>query len=346
MIETGTGDLLKADVQALVNTVNTEGVMGKGIALQFKQAFPENFKAYKRACDRREIQPGRMFVHDQGALGGGPRYIVNFPTKRHWRSKSRIEDIESGLTDLVRVLQDRKITSIALPPLGCGNGGLNWADVGPRVLKALEPLSGVRVVLFTPSGGPPPRTMKVRTSPPAMTVGRAALLAALSRYGEWGSTFTKLEIQKLAYFLQYSGENLRLSFSAHLYGPYADDLNHVLERIEGHFIRGFGDRSERSQIQLVPSAVDDAEELLKEQSPSTLQRLDRIASLFEGYANPTGAELLSTVHWLGKQNPLLLNDGEAMVAAVHKWSERKGELFDTTKIKDAVARLKDQGWAE
>ncbi|RKG96005.1 type II toxin-antitoxin system antitoxin DNA ADP-ribosyl glycohydrolase DarG [Corallococcus carmarthensis] len=152
MIEAGTGDLLKADVEALVNAVNTEGVMGKGIALQFKQAFPGNFKAYKQACDRKEVRPGSMFVFDQKGLAGAPRYIINFPTKRHWRSPSRIEDVESGLVDLVRVIQELRISSIAVPALGCGNGGLSWSEVEPLITAALGNLEGVRLMLFAPAG--------------------------------------------------------------------------------------------------------------------------------------------------------------------------------------------------
>jgi O-acetyl-ADP-ribose deacetylase (regulator of RNase III) len=151
MIEPGTGDLLRADVDALVNAVNTVGVMGKGIALQFKQAFPENFKAYKRACDRGDVQPGRMFVFEQGGGGGGPRFIINFPTKRHWREKSRLEDVQSGLRDLVVVIRERGIRSLAVPALGCGNGGLDWSEVGPLMNAALRPLEDVRILLFAPA---------------------------------------------------------------------------------------------------------------------------------------------------------------------------------------------------
>lgn len=123
MIERTQGDLLVADAAALVNTVNCVGVMGKGIALQFKKTFPENFKAYEAACRREEVKPGRMFVFETGQMFN-PRYIINFPTKRHWRDKSRYEDIESGLKALVREVRQRKIRSIAVPPLGSGLGGL------------------------------------------------------------------------------------------------------------------------------------------------------------------------------------------------------------------------------
>jgi O-acetyl-ADP-ribose deacetylase (regulator of RNase III) len=149
MIELGHGDLLQADAEALVNAINCVGVMGKGIALQFKQAFPENFRRYAQACAG-EVRPGRMFVVDTG-IPGRHRYIVNFPTKRHWRNGSRLEDIESGLRALVEEVQQRDIRSIAIPPLGCGNGGLRWADVKPRIEAAFAELAHVRVVLFEPS---------------------------------------------------------------------------------------------------------------------------------------------------------------------------------------------------
>jgi O-acetyl-ADP-ribose deacetylase (regulator of RNase III) len=135
MIEDGAGNLLEADVEALVNTVNTVGYMGKGIALQFKQAYPENFAAYAQAVRRGEVQPGRMLVVPTGFVTN-PRYIINFPTKRHWRGQSRMEDIEAGLEALVFEIKRLELRSIAIPPLGCGNGGLDWADVKPRVVRA------------------------------------------------------------------------------------------------------------------------------------------------------------------------------------------------------------------
>src|ERR1700690_816271 len=117
MIKEISGNLLDADAEALVNPVNTVGVMGKGIALQFKQAFPDNFKAYEAACRRDEVRPGKMFVFHRNTLAN-PKVIINFPTKRHWKGKARIEDIEAGLRDLVRVIKEENIRSIAVPPLG------------------------------------------------------------------------------------------------------------------------------------------------------------------------------------------------------------------------------------
>ena len=155
MIEHKTGDLFGEDADALVNSVNCVGVMGRGIALQFKKRFPENFKAYARACKRNEVTPGRMFVHETGQLS--PRYIINFPTKRHWKAKSRMEDIETGLSALVQEIRNRNIRSIVIPSLGSGLGELRWEDVRPRIEAALSGLDDVEVTLFEPGGSWPPR---------------------------------------------------------------------------------------------------------------------------------------------------------------------------------------------
>jgi O-acetyl-ADP-ribose deacetylase (regulator of RNase III) len=149
MITLERGNLLDADVDALVNTVNTVGVMGKGLALQFKRAYPAMFRAYSRAAQSGELEVGRMQVWETGELQG-PRYIINFPTKRHWRQGSRLVDIEQGLADLVRVVRALGIRSVAVPPLGCGNGGLDWAQVEPLITNALTSLADVDVRLFPP----------------------------------------------------------------------------------------------------------------------------------------------------------------------------------------------------
>ena len=153
MIEYKSGDILAEDVEALVNTVNCVGVMGRGVALQFKRAFPGNFRAYADRCRRGEMRPGRVFVFETGEMLA-PRYVVNFPTKRHWRGKSRLEDVESGLAALAAEIRARGIRSIAIPPLGCGLGGLHWPTVRARLEAALRDLPDVRIVVFEPGGQP------------------------------------------------------------------------------------------------------------------------------------------------------------------------------------------------
>ena len=168
MIELTTGNLLETNTEALVNTVNCVGVMGKGIALQFKQAYPDNFRAYEQACRAGEVQLGRMLTFSTGTLVN-PKYIINFPTKRHWKGKSRIEDINRGLIALIDEVQRLEITSIAVPPLGCGNGGLNWSDVRPLIEAAFASLPHVRVLLYAPIGAPDAEAMPVRTTKPRVT---------------------------------------------------------------------------------------------------------------------------------------------------------------------------------
>jgi O-acetyl-ADP-ribose deacetylase (regulator of RNase III) len=342
MIFRADGDLLATDAEALVNTVNTVGVMGKGIALQFKLAFPENYKAYETACKGGEVQIGKMFVFHRA---NNPRVIINFPTKKHWKGKSRIEDIKSGLKALIDVITKEHIKSIAVPPLGCGNGGLDWGEVRPLIAQAFSALPDVNVQLFYPEGAPKAVEMKIATRRPNMTMGRAVILEVLSRYVLPEYRLSLLEIQKLAYFMQEAGEPLRFKFEKQQYGPYAENLHHVLQTIEGHFVRGYGDRSRDVSLELYPDAVKEAESFLANEA-DTQQRLARVTSLIEGYETPYGLELLSTVHWVvmhdavseGRINP------DNVTSAVHSWNEHKRRTFAPQRIVNAWHRLKSERW--
>lgn len=156
------GNMFDADVEALVNAINCRGSMGAGLALEFKNRYPAMFELYHARCGAGEVVPGKMDVHDLGAEAK-PRWIINFPTKRHWRDPSRLEDIESGLVDLRRVIVELNIRSIAIPALGCGLGGLDWAVVKPRIVAALQELPGVDISIFEPL---PPKGQE-RSAPPA-----------------------------------------------------------------------------------------------------------------------------------------------------------------------------------
>lgn len=343
MIEEIQGNLLEADAEALVNTVNCVGYMGKGIALQFKQAYPDNFKAYQRACKRGAVQPGQMWVFETGTLHN-PRYIINFPTKRHWRGKSKIDDVGAGLRALVEEVNRRQIRSIAVPPLGCGHGGLDWRVVGPMIRKAFGEALDVHVLLHRPAGAPAAEAMPVRTARPDMTVARALLVRIMDRYLVLAYRLTLLEIHKLAYFLQEAGEPLRLNYEEGHYGPYAQNLNKVLERIEGHFTRGYGD-SQRpdTEIRILEGAVDQASEFLAQKSESLL-RLGEVAKLIEGFETPYGMELLSSVHWVSMHRVRRARTVHEAVSAVYQWNARKRELFPREHLEIAWSRLDDQRW--
>lgn len=342
MIEFKTGDILQADAEALVNTVNCVGIMGRGIALQFKNAFPANFKAYEGACAREEVQPGKMFVFETGTFTN-PKYIINFPTKRHWRGKSRIEDIESGLKALVEEIRARGIRSVAIPPLGSGLGGLVWTDVRSRIVDALRGLNDVQVIVFEPNSAPVETKSR---EVPTMTAGRAALVVLMHRYlgGLMDPFVTLLEVHKLMYFMQEAGEPLRLQYTKAPYGPYAENLRHVLRAVEGHLVSGYADGGDApdKQLELVPGAVKDAEAFLTE-TGVTRERFDRVGKLVEGFETPFGLELLSSVHWVASRENV--RSAEDAVSKVYAWNERK-KRFSPRQIGIAFETLRAKGWLQ
>jgi O-acetyl-ADP-ribose deacetylase (regulator of RNase III) len=347
MLEYKTGDMLAEETDALVNTVNCVGVMGRGIALQFKNAFPDNFKAYAEACKRQEVQPGRMFVFDTGRLTN-PRYIINFPTKRHWRGKSRMADIEAGLEALRDVIREKNIRSLAVPPLGTGLGGLDWNAVRLRIEEALGDFGDVRVVIFQPGVAPEPARMARRQSAPDMTPGRSVLVGLMDRYlsGLLDPFVTLLEVHKLLYFRKVSGEPVmqRLQVVKGPFGPYAENLTHVLREIEGYYVTGYGDGGDEpyKPLDLVPGAVAEARRILQEH-PGTHARFRRVADLVEGFESSFGLELLSTVHWVvARESPENLTD---VISHVHGWDARK-KMFSARQIKLAANVLVEKGWIE
>jgi O-acetyl-ADP-ribose deacetylase (regulator of RNase III) len=344
MIKYIKGNLLDAKVDALVNTVNTVGVMGKGIALQFRKAFSKNYTAYTKAVKRGEIKIGEMFVFEQGEFSG-PHFIINFPTKEHWKSKSKLEDIESGLSDLIDIIKKYQIRSIAIPPLGCGNGGLDWNAVRPLIENAATLLPEVSFIVYPPQDAPAPETMKDVSTRPNWTATRAALVGVLERYCVPGYRLSMLEIQKLVYFLQAIGEPMKLKFVKSKYGPYAENLHHLLQRLDGHFIQGYGDRSREASISLIPQAIDEAREILKD-NRETQNRLNKISKFIEGFETPYGLELLSSVHWLVKENPDSKADVALVVKGVQDWNEHKRKTFKTEHIQIAWKRLQQYNWLE
>ena len=339
MIEYRTGDILRAEAEALVNTVNCVGIMGRGVALQFKNAYPDNFKAYAAACSREEVRPGRMFVFETGQLT--PKYIINFPTKRHWRGKSRMEDIESGLAALAEEIRQRRISSIAVPPLGAGLGGLDWRDVRPRIEAAVREFDEVRVIVFEPDSSAQIATKS--RDVPRMTAGRAALVVLMHRYlgGLMDPFVTLLEVHKLMYFMQEAGEPLRLRFTKALYGPYAENLRHVLHAVEGHLVSGYMDGGDApdKQLQLVAGAVNEAEAFLQHHA-ETRSHFDRVADLVEGFETPFGLELLSTVHWVAAREGA---SSDTVVAQTHAWNDRKKQ-FTPRQVAVAFDVLRSKEW--
>ena len=344
-IELKKGDIFAEDAEAIVNTVNCIGIMGRGIALQSKKKFPENFTLYEKACKSNQVRPGKMFVYET-YNAFNPKYIINFPTKRHWRSNSRIKDIELGLYDLVEVINENQIKSIAIPPLGCGLGGLNWSDVRALLFSFLETLTNVEIMIYEPAGAPEAVKMVKSVKVPTMTAGRAALIELIYRYlkGMLDPFITLLEVHKLMYFMQESGESLKLRFTEAAYGPFAENLSHVLHTIEGHYISGYADGGDDPQkrLNLLGNAYNQASEFLKEHN-DTRENFNRVSDLVDGFESPYGLELLSTVHWVvTKNNTKSLKD---VIDQVYSWNQRKRQ-FTQRQIQLAINTLLNKGWIQ
>ncbi len=337
------GDLLEQKVDAIVNTVNCVGIMGKGIALQFKKKWPENFKAYAKACKLGEVKTGKMFIHDNGGLVE-PHFIINFPTKNHWRGASKIEFIEEGLKDLAKQIKEKKIQSIAIPPLGCGNGGLAWTVVKERIETAFKEIPDVEVKLFEPFKSPEAKELKINTPKPALTVVRAAIIKLVSIYRELDYELSMLEVQKLAYLLTVTkNDDFKLKFSAHAMGPYSENLKHAIDALDGHYLQGVGDFTGPSQLTLSDYALKEAEEFLKEEKELNY-RIKGVENLIQGFQTPYGMELLSTVHWVlrGNPKPKTYND---VLNKVHSWNNRKKQIMSKNDIKIAIDHLTKNNFA-
>ena len=343
MIIYKTGNIFEENAEAIVNTVNCIGVMGRGIALQFKKNYPANFKAYASACKKNEIKPGEMFVFKTNSLHN-PQYIINFPTKRHWRDKSQIEDIKSGLHALVDIIEKNNIQSISIPPLGCGLGGLNWADVRQLIIKTFHNVSNINVVVFEPNEKLSPIKVAVTPEKPEMTKGRAALIELIHRYlkGLLDPYVTLIEVHKLMYFLQEAGEPLKLKYKQLHYGPYAENLRHVLNKIEGHFISGYADGGDapNKPLSLLPGAYEEASIFLSSHQ-DTHHRYKKVADLVDGFETPFGLELLATVHWVITHN--LITSHEDVIKYTYAWNERNKQ-FSASQINLAIDVLSSKGW--
>lgn len=343
MIRGGEGNLLEAQVDALVNTVNCVGVMGKGLALQFRKAFPDMFRAYKRDATAGKVEPGRMHLYHTGSLLG-PRLIINFPTKRDWRARSRLDDIRAGMEDLVRVLRDEQVQSVAIPPLGAGLGGLDWSDVRPLIVDALSRLPEVDVLLWEPGAAPAPRERIDRRRRPEMTRARAMILALLQRYELLDHRPSHIEAQKLAYFLEVMGIDLGLKFQPHQYGPYSDRLYHLLQKLEGHQIFGLDDRKPLAELELDPRGLREAHAWL-EAHPDDQRTFEQIADLIRGFETPYGLELLATAHWAATHFEGAAKSVEACIEAIGRWPkdpERKRKVMRPEHVALAHQRLRER----
>ena len=350
MIKYTKGNLLEANAEALVNTVNTVGVMGKGIALMFKERFAKNMEEYAKACKAKQVHTGKMFTTETGELMG-PKWVVNFPTKQHWRSPSKLEWIIDGLEDLKAFIVNNHVKSIAIPPLGAGNGGLDWPVVREQIEKALADLVDVEILVYEPTRKY--QNVAKKKGVEKLTASRALIAELVRRYWVLGMECSLLEIQKLAWFLERVIESqdtdnpLKLEFKSNNYGPYADKLRHVLDALDGSYLKSEKRISDSSPLDVIlfdDKKRDYVNTFLQSDAKEYLPALELTSQVIDGFESPYGMELLSTVDWL------ITKEGcEPTVEAIEqgithwpggeRWAARKAQLFDRRAIRIALDRL-------
>lgn len=349
MLEYTKGNLLDASSEALVNTVNEVGVMGKGIALMFKERFPKPSQEYIRATKAGEVRVGTVFVTATEELF--PKWIIHFPTKKHWRHPSKVEWVQDGLRDLIKIVRELGITSIAVPPLGCGNGGLDWQDVRPLIEEAFAPISGIEAIIYEPTAEYQNKPKRVGVQ--ELTPARALVAEIVRRYAALALDCTLLEVHKLAYFVQKSvvasgrKDPLDLRFKANRYGPYADRLRHLLNALDGSYLHSskrISDASPLDRIWFDDEKKEAVKQFLEDSASEYSAALAATTELIDGFESPLGLELLATVAWLVDEMGVepstpAIREGLAAWPGGSGSADRKLNLFDDRVIELAVTRL-------
>ncbi len=335
------GDMFESQSEAIVNTVNCVGVMGKGVALEFKRRWPDNFKQYKKLCAAKKLTPGLVFIYQRADLldDDNPKFIINFPTKNHWREKSKLHYIEDGLDNLIPQLEFFGIKSVSMPPLGCGNGGLEWSDVREVIERKLSTVNNVDFLIYGPKAAE--ITPEYAIKDHKMTRERAILIKTIGEFEKYfGGHLTRISLQKIVYFLQVMGLNYRAEFAKFDHGPYAEELKTVFRALEDQgYIEGY----ETEEITATNGAFAEAEEyLVNHGNQDSEEIVDRLALLIEGFESPYGMELLSSVHFLvdrEKQSSV-----EEVVGSIKAWNDDKSNKFPPETIKIAFSRLQEDNF--
>ena len=331
MIHYKTGNLLESSAEALVNTVNTVGVMGKGIALQFKNKFPNNYKIYAKACKNSEVKTGKLLVTAEETMLGGRKIIINFPTKTDWRKPSEYSYIEDGLKDLIKIIREQNIKSIAIPPLGSGNGGLDWNKV--KIILG-NYLSGqdCEIYIYEPNAAIQEVMKRERVK---LTAARAMLLSVLYDLVKNGEFVSEFAAEKIAYFLQRFGakEVFNLEFKPNFYGPYSGKVKHVLYYLNGSYIMGYSSKDKKpfEELGLIPDAEADVNEFLNRAENQNFKTIaDKTKKFLTGFYSPFGLELLSTIDFIKFEKQA--NTAEKITTELANWSNRKKTLFTNPKF--------------
>lgn len=331
MIKFKVGNILDSDAQALINTVNTIGVMGKGIALQFKKAFPDNFKAYQAACKQNKVQIGKLFVTLDRNLASGEKIIINFPTKKDWRKPAEYEYIEKGLDDLVEVIKKYEIKSIAIPPIGAGNGGLDWGKVKKIIEEKLQHID-IDIFVYEPTKALKEQLKSERVK---LTDARALLLYVLYDLVKNGEYVSEFSSEKVCYFLQRFGAKklFKLTYKPNFYGPYSGKVRYVLYALNGSYIMGYSsmDKKPFDPLTLVPDGYETVKKQV-EGNTELRQIAENTIKFLTGFYSDFALELLSTVDYISQVEKT--TDKETIATKFKNWSDRKRSMFSDPRYID------------
>jgi O-acetyl-ADP-ribose deacetylase (regulator of RNase III) len=331
MINYITGNILDSKAQALVNTVNTVGVMGKGIALQFKIAYPNNYKSYLAACKRKELVVGKMFVTTDNNISSGEKQIINFPTKQNWRKPSEYIYIEDGLDDLINVIEQNQISSIAIPPIGAGNGGLKWEKVKKIIEEKLNHLD-IEIFVYEPTTQIKEKLKKERVK---LTNARALLLYVLYDLVNNGEFISEFSSEKISYFLQRFGasEYFKLQFSPKFYGPYSGKVRYLLNALNGSYIMGYSDMDKKpfEPLTIVADGLHDVKNHI-ENNPELYTIAKNTTTFLNGFYSDFALELLSSIDYIVSSEKSF--DKLIISQKLKDWSGRKQSMFSNPKYID------------
>lgn len=323
------GNILESDADALVNTVNTQGVMGKGIALQFKNAFPLNFKIYKDVCKKGDFKIGDLLIVEDSGLISGKKIIINFPTKTSWRKPSEYSFIEKGLDELVKIIEEYKIKSIAIPPLGSGNGGLNWKTIKQTIEDKLSNLP-IDIQIYEPNSQIQEVLKNERVQ---LTDARAMLLFMLYDLVRNGEFVSEFSCEKICYFLQRFGakDYFKLEYKPNFYGPYSGKVKYVINYLNGSYIMGYSsmDKKPFEPLQIVPDGLEMVQQYISSK-PKLFEIVSETKEFLDGFYSDFALELLSTVDYIStKENTFNLDEIKKYMS---NWNERKHTLFSNDRF--------------
>lgn len=341
MINYVTGNILDSKAQAIVNTVNTVGVMGKGIALQFKKAYPNNYKSYSMACKNKEVVVGKMFITTDSNISSGEKIIINFPTKQNWRNPSEYVYIEEGLNDLIEVIEQYQIKSIAIPPLGAGNGGLKWEKV-KKIIEDKLSILDIEVFVYEPTTQIVETLKKERVK---LTDARALLLFILYDLVKNGDYVSEFSSEKVSYFLQrFGGEKyFKLKFSPNFYGPYSGKVRFILNALNGSYIMGYSDMDKKpfEPLTLVADGFNEVKNYI-ENKPELAKIANDTTSFLNGFYSDFALELLSSIDFIASKEKTL--DRQVISNKLNGWSDRKQSMFSNPRYIDiSIRHLKGSG---